>query len=518
MLSFSTSLLFYPGLLLFVFFHSPVLSCQTGTHSQCVSAPFVPGHNLVGEGYDVVTLQRKRAYLTDVKNYLTPKGTCTLCSNPKQGNVLQKLPVSAVDWRAINYCYNHLSSMRHNTASSLSEAYTSQDSSSWKFGLDLKKYGDLQFGGTHSAVYNFAAAKSREDRYTFSSHMALCAHYSYRVSNSPALSSEFSKDIATLPMNYNSATRAQYKQIIQTYGTHYIRQALLGGRLRRVTSTRTCLSRLNGLSEWGVHSCISGGVNVGLGNTKVTGSLQTCSKKLESQAFASHSTSSQNQHITEVEGGTGWTGEFSLTRNDSLGYRNWLKTLKDHPDIVKYSLRPMYMLVSHETRKKGLKAATEEYLKENAISKPSRPPYCGSRQPNLDYNCCPLKAWSGTLVVTIVRAWSLKGDRWGKTDGYAKIRYGSFAGKTRMIRSNYPYWNARFSVGKVDTRLNLNVEVWDEDWGRDDRLGSCNRKLSQGTRTYSCPAKRGGVLIRYTLTCDRHLTGAKCDQYKPSPK
>ncbi|XP_070769003.1 perforin-1-like [Enoplosus armatus] len=389
------------SLLLFLSYHSPVLSCPTGIHSLCQSTPFVPGHYLVGEGYDVVTLRRKGAYVVDVKTYLTPNGTFT---------------------------------------SSLE-----------------------------------------------------------------------------LPSYYRSATRAQYRRLIETYGTHYIRQVYLAGRLRRITAARTCLSSLNGLSSHEVHSCLTLGLSVGLGVSTLSASKKSCTKVLQNQDVSTSYSSGLHQHYTEVVGGRGWVGEFSLTRNDSLGYRKWLKTLKDHPDVVQYSLRPLYELVPYWTRRIGLKAAIEQYLKDKAIRTPPRQPYCGSHYTNLASKCCPKQAWKGTLVVTIVRAWNLKGDLFGSTEGYAKMWYGSFYRKTRVIRSNYPHWNTRYDVGKVDTHLGLRIEVWNKDWRNDDRLGSCVKHLSQGTHKFTCPAKRGGIEIQYTLTCDRHLTGDKCDQYKPSP-
>uniref|UniRef100_A0A3B5PWZ1 Perforin-1-like n=1 Tax=Xiphophorus maculatus TaxID=8083 RepID=A0A3B5PWZ1_XIPMA len=425
-----------------------VLSCRVGDQRECDASPFVPGHNLIGEGFDMVTMQRKGAYVIDMETYLNPNRTCTLCSNQLKGHQLQKM------------------------------------------GLGVRKYASarLDVVGTQSTVYKFASNMMREDRYTFKLFAGCLFVPSYRVSAAPPFSSEFLKDLARLPRYYNSSTSSHYKDFLHTYGTHYIHQVRLGGYVARVTAARTCfyLSKL---------------LVVGKGDYLRRQKFLF----LQNHGFSTVFSSYIHHHYTVISGGNGWSGEFSLTHNDSLGFKNWQHTLKDHPDVVFFFLRPIHLLIPTKTKRVGIKVTATKYLEDNAMESSPREPECTGNTPNLARNCCPQQVLKGTLRVTSIRAWGLNGDYAGATE------------RTDVINSDYPYWNVDYNFGKVYTLQVLAVEIWDEDLQYDDLLGSCVRYLSQGDNSFTCAAESGRFEVQYTLTCDPYLTGERCGQYKPSP-
>lgn len=69
----------------------------------------------------------------------------------------------------------------------------------------------------------------------------------------------------------------------------------------------------------------------------------------------------------------------------------------------------------------------------------------------------------------------------------------------------------------MDTRNTLVFEVWDADWPYDQDLFSCDTDPIQGSYIFTCKTSYGTIQVEYTLTCDDHLTGKSCNEYKPEP-
>uniref|UniRef100_A0A8C2WGT3 MACPF domain-containing protein n=1 Tax=Cyclopterus lumpus TaxID=8103 RepID=A0A8C2WGT3_CYCLU len=443
--------------------------------TPCHQASFVPGHNLVGQGYDAVTLKR-RAHVIDVTTYLNPSGSCNLYKNPHHGNVLQKVPVSAGEWRAFSHCNVQYDHTEHNSVRySPLVASRHEAHNNYVFlqnGLNSLQY-DLNYVGSRSDLYKFATAKYQEDYRYFSSHRVTCSHYSYRLSDNPRISHEFYKAFESLPYSYSSSTKTHYRNLINTYGTHYTRQVKTHAHSLH---SPPLFSQLIGIIKC---SCLN---NIVLHFRLNLGAhIKTCNNILYNQDVSTTYYHGLQNHYTQVVGGNGWSGEFSLIREDSQGYINWLKTLTYHPDVVKYSLRSLHELVPDYKRKIALKAAIQDYLSENAI-RPSIQAGYGS-QILIPSKCCSQKVWWGQLVVTIIRGWGLSGVAHGNTQTY------------------------------VETHQSLTLQVWHKDYRQDVLLVSCPFNVLRGSHTQKCSSLKGNVEYKYTLTCDQYYTGDQCNQY-----
>lgn len=117
-------------------------------HHLVHQAPFVPGHSLVGQGFDVVTLQLKGAYVINSQSYLiTTTNSCTLCENPLMGNRFEKLPLSVQDLWVNSSWSVRLSSSALTSVSSLVGS-VSMIQNDWRTAAGLAGFTNLQLEGS----------------------------------------------------------------------------------------------------------------------------------------------------------------------------------------------------------------------------------------------------------------------------------------------------------------------------------------------------------------------------------
>ncbi|XP_016422643.1 perforin-1-like [Sinocyclocheilus rhinocerous] len=489
-------------------------ACHIGSHDECEQAPFVPGYNLAGEGFDVVRMRRKGAFLINVKSHMD-NGTCTVCKNRFQGGQMQKLPSVVRDWRSFSRCSNQLSSALHHSVNSLMKSSTSFINK-WEIDLSLDDIGRVILGGSHSDIAQFAQYQNAMDKATFALHEHSCTYYSYRVTDHPELSTEFSKHLQRLPTQYDVKTKPLYRRTIDTYGTHYIRQVHLGGRVRRVTAFRTCLATLKGFSETDIENCLNIELKITLGFLPANAMLSNkCSQILKDnigmgfyQGFMTHK--------IEVLGGEKYFPDLVLNQSPAEAYSNWVKSLHDNPEVISYAIFPLYHLVADPEVSANLKSAITEYIEENMFSVDQKENQECSQTANLDHNCCPMLAGHGKLVVFVLGATGMNEDYFSATDGFVKIWYNGIYRETEVVMNdNDPEWYTLFNFGSIEFGHELIFEVWDSDVKFDDFVGRCVVRPEHGSHLRSCSLQRGIFYFAYHASCDAHLTGPRCSRYSP---
>lgn len=148
-----------------------------------------------------------------------------------------------------------------------------------------------------------------------------------------------------------------------------------------------------------VESCLSAGFKGSLG-LSVSSTVQSCSKVLDNHDSKTSDSSSFLSHHTKVVGGSGWPGKLSLNRNDSVGFHSWMRTLKNIPDIIYYSLRPLHLLIPNTVVQQGVKVGFGcWYISLKFISGP------WSQFHSFFLSCPQIRAWltPGTQVGEIIR-------------------------------------------------------------------------------------------------------------------
>ncbi|XP_072239837.1 perforin-1-like [Leuresthes tenuis] len=512
-----------------------------GTPQECKKAHFVPGYNLGGEGFNIVTMERKGAYIIDTETWKLGNGTCRMYRNEYMRSEKQKVPAAVLDWRILPQCSLMLSTTLYDSAESLINDSTSSVSNNWKIGLDIPVNPSASvgvgFGGSQSKMAKFGMQKSKQDRYTFTRHSVQCTYYSYRLIAKPRLSQDFESAVNSLP-SYSYSTKQEYRRMIDSYGTHYITQVFLGGEMKAITSIKTCKATMSGLLATEIKDCLSVEASASFASSaSIKAMYQHCKDKSRKLNFGQSFSSAFSERRTEVVGGNINEADilFRGQSNPSV-YRKWLESLKTIPGVVRYNLKPLHtILPANHRARAGLKQEIEQYIMKNTVLKKcsescqvgrrsnKRDPcacVCNSNQ-NLKSNCCPAGKGLATLKVYGLRAKDLYGDRCTQTDGSVEVKYGYQIRRTKIIENNdNPRWRETFEFGPINLNKRdvITFTVYDEDsnWNS-DLLGKCSFLLRQGRRNGVCTFDYGTFFFSYEVKCAPSLGGARCQEYIPSP-
>lgn len=329
--------------------------------------------------------------------------------------------------------------------------------------------------------------------------------------NQPELSEEFKKHLLQLPRNYSEKTKPQYRRIIDTYGTHYIRHVRLGGRVRQVTAFRTCLATLLGFLEMDIKNCLNIELKIALGFLPANISYSNkCSNILKDNMNTGFYQDFLTQKL-EVLGGESYIPSLAFPADR---YASWMNSLRENPEIISYDIFPLHHLVAVSELSASLKKAVSDYIEENMLPLENNPSHKCNLTPNLDHNCCPLRAHHGTLTVVVQRASALSGDFFSQTDAYVKVWYNNKYEQTYMVIDNdNPVWYITYNFGSIEFGHALIFEVWDSDLRYDDLLGRCSIYPERGDHSHSCSLSNGVFYYKYIAECYANLAGHWCGHY-----
>ncbi|XP_039392086.1 perforin-1-like isoform X2 [Mauremys reevesii] len=518
---------FIPLLLLFLL---PGVSsdCYTGTAEECEeTTTFVPGYSLVGEGIDITTLEWTGADVVDTSLWRRPNGACTLCENRLQGRQHQRLPLAVVDWKVHIACNREFSSSVEESAAAVGRALALDVNNDWMSELELPENSQgPALAGSKSRITSYAYQKELQDKYMFVRHEMPCVYYRLSLTQDPPLAPQFSRALRSLPPSYDSAT---YRPFLATYGTHYVSQADLGGRVRQLTAIPTCRAVLDGLTATEIKACLDSQFLQDLGLSQ--------SSKQGSEGRGSSQAPYMEKRI-QVTGGNSYSKQFFSTKQNASSFSAWSGSLKTSPDLVSYSLMPIHTLVTpSDPRREALRQAVKKYVDERKHKKscPRRCPqgsqvdsenpckcYCPGN-PFTNSMCCSLKRGMAQLKVHVLRGADLWGDFLSATDAYVKVFFQGRELQTEIIdNNNYPTWDKELVFRpvtlpeKLGELSKLELEVWDSDSWEDRLLGRCNTNLEVGrSNTLTCHLDHGHLQFSYTLECGPNLGGNNCHDYVP---
>jgi hypothetical protein len=190
--------------------------------------------------------------------------------------------------------------------------------------------------------------RSDDDSY-YALRSSFIAFWNLSLMNVPAVTA-LEKDVERLPLDpLDQTNRPAYLRIFETYGSHYVKSAWVGGK----ASLAFVVAKSSQLSKEEIRSGIRASVG-GMLRTELS-----ADERIISERFKSNST-------CKVFGSGGNRIELAkLTSLDPETYGNWIESVKDNPQPIQFGLAGIWTLLNDRAKADTLKTA---YLQESSFT------------------------------------------------------------------------------------------------------------------------------------------------------
>ncbi|KAM4719348.1 complement component C7 [Anableps anableps] len=318
---------------------------QDSSQYSCDLVKTPPNSDLTGKGYDVLTGKLKAGVI----NTFSFGGQCrkVFSGNHK---LMYRLPQNILRFNFEVHVDNEESDESYESSWSYAQHI---QSNAW-FGHDRRTFHKEV---TDNKAYRLLILKNRVELAQFQNS---APHYL-------TLSADFWKALSSLPLTYDYSA---YRQVLKTYGTHYMSEGSLGGEYQGLLEFDSQAHTSNSVTDIEYQRCWKKVKRfLFVKKTKIT--CERLQKHLESSA---KSQSNKMPIKVNVFGGDprfiGALSVLDLQNPEANGeiYNNWASSVKDFPDVINQKLRPLYELVKEVQcaglKKLNLRRAMEEYLAE----------------------------------------------------------------------------------------------------------------------------------------------------------
>ncbi|XP_041666399.1 complement component 7b isoform X2 [Cheilinus undulatus] len=318
---------------------------QDSSHYSCDINKTPPNSDVTGRGYDVLTGKLRGAVI----NTLSFGGQCRKVFSGDH-KVFYRLPQNILRYNFEVTVDNEESDESYES----SWTYMQHIQSNALFGHDRRTFHkDL----TDNKAHRLLILKNKVE----------LAQFQNSAPEYLTLAEGFWKALSSLPLTYDYSA---YRQLLQTYGTHYLSEGSLGGDYQALLELDQEALQSTSTTDIEYQRCWRK-VKRRFFRKKV----KTVCEKLTKSLASSHGHSNHRMPIkVNVFGGDpsfmAALSVLDLENPEANGeiYDNWASSVKDFPEVVDKKLRPLYELVKEVQcaglKKLHLKRATEEYLAE----------------------------------------------------------------------------------------------------------------------------------------------------------